>query len=432
MSEVKYPCDLAVIVERELGQKGIQISEVTLSRIFEIIYFASLKTEELQQISCSLTYIDPDNPDPNPPERIVADRWSYVKFNDYLKLDIKNIVKLAKAANPYSTSIAIYNKDNNLRIWGLIDQAHKYNNFINYESDTGPERPGLLNVSITGIGDISVFSGYSLIARLRHSNIIQNYNNIFHVGPISEILNRYAYQYIERIRGAVGNIFNKRVHWRATLYMDWLNTIKRILLHIQGFKHGGALLIIPNDCTTDLNIKYDINYDRLYTLLHENHKNSILLCDVEDYIFENYMSKRKKSMPLDSHINADCRRNDVEDSNNGISGCVRFISSLSCVDGLVLMSRELKVSGFGVEIRSDAELNNVYIAANSLATSESLKKIDSEQYGTRHRSMMRYCSKHEGSIGFVISQDGDIRAITKVNDKLIIWENIMVQLELEE
>jgi hypothetical protein len=42
--------------------------------------------------------------------------------------------------------------------------------------------------------------------------------------------------------------------------------------------------------------------------------------------------------------------------------------------------------------------------------------------------MMRYCSENEQALGFVISQDGDIRAIMKHQNKLMLWENINVQL----
>ena len=40
--------------------------------------------------------------------------------------------------------------------------------------------------------------------------------------------------------------------------------------------------------------------------------------------------------------------------------------------------------------------------------------------------MMRYCFAHHGSLGFVISQDGEIRAMTRVGARLIIWENLEV------
>ena len=41
--------------------------------------------------------------------------------------------------------------------------------------------------------------------------------------------------------------------------------------------------------------------------------------------------------------------------------------------------------------------------------------------------MMRYCFQHPGSVGFVISQDGEVRVITKVGERLVMWENIKLK-----
>lgn len=89
MEEIKYPYDLAGVVEAELKLKGVEDpSKVTLAKIFEIIYFSSLKTEDLQHISCSLTYINPNNPDPKPP-------GIYSSVKQYLKkLDSIDSAKL--------------------------------------------------------------------------------------------------------------------------------------------------------------------------------------------------------------------------------------------------------------------------------------------------------------------------------------------------
>jgi hypothetical protein len=62
------------------------------------------------------------------------------------------------------------------------------------------------------------------------------------------------------------------------------------------------------------------------------------------------------------------------------------------------------------------------------ATPRLLRPASLSQFGTRHRAMMRHCYENEGAVGFVISQDGDIRATTKVGDHLVLWENIHVQL----
>ena len=42
--------------------------------------------------------------------------------------------------------------------------------------------------------------------------------------------------------------------------------------------------------------------------------------------------------------------------------------------------------------------------------------------------MIRYCHERNGALGFVVSQDGDIQAMTRIGDKLVLWENVDVPL----
>ena len=41
--------------------------------------------------------------------------------------------------------------------------------------------------------------------------------------------------------------------------------------------------------------------------------------------------------------------------------------------------------------------------------------------------MMRYGHKVPGSLGFVIAQDGEVRAMTRVGEYLIVWDNLKSQ-----
>src|SRR6185437_3041602 len=84
--------------------------------------------------------------------------------------------------------------------------------------------------------------------------------------------------------------------------------------------------------------------------------------------------------------------------------------------------------GFGVEILGMRDVPEIYIASDNLATGQGLTKRDPQVYGTRHRSMMRFCAAHPGSIGFVVSQDGFVRAMTVFNGKLVMWENIQLEI----
>jgi hypothetical protein len=40
--------------------------------------------------------------------------------------------------------------------------------------------------------------------------------------------------------------------------------------------------------------------------------------------------------------------------------------------------------------------------------------------------MMRYCFAHPKSVVFVVSQDGEIRVMMRVKNRLIMWENLQV------
>ena len=79
---------------------------------------------------------------------------------------------------------------------------------------------------------------------------------------------------------------------------------------------------------------------------------------------------------------------------------------------------------FGVEIRTDAQLTALLVASS--ADLQKSRTVDAEVFGTRHRSMARFTSANPNSLGFVVSQDGDIRAITRVGNRTVLFENVKV------
>lgn len=91
------------------------------------------------------------------------------------------------------------------------------------------------------------------------------------------------------------------------------------------------------------------------------------------------------------------------------------------------MDNNLKVVGFGAVIKMAQMPNTVYVSRTARINLSKLLKVNPNNYGTRHRSMFSYCWNHANAIGFVVSQDGDIRAIIRVGKRLIMWENIRVQ-----
>ena len=426
MGLTRYPEDIARAVFSKV-KKGNDIfpSKDILIELFEILYFASIRTEEAEPIIFNIVYLDPNNPDPDPPKRKVRDRWGYVEFSKQIELNIPNVIKLAKASDPRSSSLAIFHGENDeLMIWGLIDQGNRYHDYVNHELEEGPERPGIFQASIEGPGFLVAYIEYQKIAELRVNRIIRKTVDVFSKGPIRDALEIGINRHLELVQNEVEkNVYSDRDHWDNSLTQHWFASICRILLRIKSYKHGGALLISGGRATRGLNIKYRILYNRLTDALIQRGVKLVELSYVSDQIYE-YL---EEEIPTDLYLDENVTGTELNSIRSEIDGSLWFISLLSRVDGLVLLSKHLSVRGFGVEIKSTKTPDVVYKSSTQVPSESGLQEVDYNYFGTRHRSMMRYCWSYPGSVGFVVSQDGDIRAMTRYDDKLIIWDNIKLQ-----
>lgn len=377
---MNYPKDLAKRVWSTIkSKKHIEIPIKILNNLFELMFFSSLKTEELAPITYSIVYIDPVTPDPKPPERLVADRWSCVEFKDNIPFNLSNIIKLAKASDPRSSSLAIYHDDKDeIFIWGFIDQINRYNDYINFESDAGPERPGVFQASVESQGYIIAYLGLRIIAELRQNRLVSNSLDVFKSGPIRDALQPSINMYIKKIKRTVNSsILQDRDHWEDTFSGLWISALCRLLIRIKNFKHGGAILLTSSLKSDGLNIKYGAKYDRLKKALLHRASLTIKKTYSSDLIFE-----EKKNIPIDIYLDESVFSSELDDVKNEIDGALWFLSLLSRVDGLILFTKHLSLKGFGVEIITKKDPKNVYRSKTISAGNTSLQKLDFNYFGT--------------------------------------------------
>ncbi|PWS26325.1 hypothetical protein DHW03_16200 [Pedobacter yonginense] len=428
--ENSRPNDLALLVlnKLRLSRSSSMLPELkVLEDLFDCLFYSSMCKEESELIKVTVTFIDPLNPDPAPPGHIVPERWSCISFDQRVPMTTKSLAKLSKAADPASSSLAVYYDEKGcIYIWGMIDQAMHYQNFLNYESDTGSEQPGLFQVSISDIGTLNVLFDYELLATLKHNVLVKRYLDVLTIGPISKMLRKNAdflkialQEYIEQIHP--GELY---LDWESFLDGLWIQTFSRLLLKIQNYQHGGAILIA--DDSVDLDVKYRIHYERLTLAMVAHAKASI-----DNFLAESKIQRdldgKKRSVSKSLYLKETGSFYNKQGTADEIKGAISFIASQTCVDGVVLFNRNMVSNGFGAVLRAKKMPRKIYVSSTATATPKSLEPHDPRNYGTRHRSMIAYCWNHPSSLGLVISQDGDIRAFSKIEDKLIMWENIKTQ-----
>jgi len=421
--------DLAGSVHSQLRERTNACPRMQdIIHLFEAMYSASLKTEESHPVVFHVVYIDPDNPDPHPPQRIVKDRWGYVRFSMSVPATPSNLAKLAMATDPRSSSLAVYHdRRGGLSVWGLVDQGNSYHDFVKYDMDEGPERPGIFQASIEGPGHIVVNDGYDTMSRLKVDALTGKPIDALKTGPLRQMLQCAVSDHVESVKSQVP--FEMYPH--VDMALDWLeqplSSLRRLLLRVQTFRQGGALLITPDTSGPDLNIKYAIDYDRLRSATATYVALVAQSLFVWDVIHGEYLEPDCEDMPVGLHLNDVIVRGDLDESRMELDGAIWLVSLLTRVDGAVLMDQTMRVKGFGVEITSIGEPPNLFIASGPRATRKMLREADHKSYGTRHRSVMRYCSQVPGSVGFVVSHDGDVRAIALIEGRLTMWENIRLE-----
>ena len=121
----------------------------------------------------------------------------HVPFERPLPFDVRTLAKLARAADPAVSSLAVFrDKKNKLFIWGMVDQEPRHSDYITLEAGTTPERPGLFQATITGVGNISVYQNDMLIGSLEQNTLVEEYHDVLWSGPVHDLLVGYLRSYL--------------------------------------------------------------------------------------------------------------------------------------------------------------------------------------------------------------------------------------------
>jgi len=115
---------LTRVVASKLRTLGFSSPRLSLIHaLLDRAYLASLRTEEGRFVRGSVTFADPRNPDVDPPILRRASYPAFTAFTDRMRLTPELLVKLSRAIDQWSGSIAVYGTTpSDLVAWGVVDQ----------------------------------------------------------------------------------------------------------------------------------------------------------------------------------------------------------------------------------------------------------------------------------------------------------------------
>ncbi len=423
---VAYPHDLALVVGSRLRRSHRPVSLSGLEAILETLYLVSLETEEGRPVRTSVFFIDRRRPNPVRLAGIAADHWKYTRLAQPLAFTPEVVSKLALAVDPTISAMAVDLDGSRPVLWGLIDQApHRFGRFISLEADTGPEMPGEFQVSIVGPASLSVRAGHRLIAELSRNALRTRFMDAISEGPLSKALRVHAAEWLEKVRPGLphGHGASRR-EWDGALIQLWLESLKRLLARIRNYGHGGTVLISGE--ARDLRPKYRLRYDRFPGALARLARAKVRRTVASDEVRGSYLERDAHMLPTGLYLDESVSSSDERDAASELEGCIGFIAALSRVDGLIWLDGRLCVKGFGTEITTKQAPRVLQKAKTTAAAPRTLAPFEYDAFGTRHRSIFRYCGRHPEALGFVVSHDGAVRGIMSGAHGVIVWDNLSV------
>jgi hypothetical protein len=200
----------------------------------------------------------------------------------------------------------------------------------------------------------------------------------------------------------VNDMLERQAAWRECLVLG------KLAEHIHADGHGGAVLIVPTEtgewsaslnpfafrlASPDSSLR-----DAIRRELHETHTQVETLPRVWQSDLPDYMKNA-----ITSAVGQRPWYNERD---------VRAVAALARVDGAIVMTKDLRVVGFGAKIavRSSTPPSVSMFRAEPGSQGIVISPLE-EVGGTRHQSAARFVDAHRDSVALVVSQDGHMSVL---------------------
>ena len=190
--------------------------------------------------------------------------------------------------------------DNEIVAWGVVDQLVQQNVRWHRESDEGGfDNPGLLTVTMDGIGDISAYHGDLFLGGVKGQALVTRENDALQSKSVAE----YGFDALALFAKAIARVLDddkREATILENLFTMWGTSIARLCIGLRQRGTGGAFLLTPKPIKAKLQVGHPFAYSRL--------RDSAIL-HVLDEQYSSDVEDAQRALTHKGHpVPADCRR----------------------------------------------------------------------------------------------------------------------------
>jgi hypothetical protein len=407
-----YPPDLArYVVANWPSEHALTISPEHLEEALVVAFQASLTTEETRPTRFRMLLTPPERlPESGTPTQGVL----RLRFDAPRALNADELRRLAPAV-PFETAlIAVHVDDGKLRVWGL---AHSGPAWL---APTWGGRSVVPNwtfdpiIHVSGPGQIAVRCAGKLIGAIERGLVVDATLDVFE----SEWLPAMFAREREHVRAAhdarQAKVQSPTSAEHSLVGKVGQHMLRRAIQIVRGARHGGLFLVLDTHdgmrpLPSSLHVKYRLHQDE------PSHRYQSLLLRILEAVAA---ATTKPSVGwVDFASNESPLFANLEQEVFELS---RVLANLTAIDGALVLDKRFGVLGFGVEVSAELPApRRVWRALDAEGTQRQVEDV--ENVGTRHRAAYRFVSEHPGGLAVVVSQDGGVTFVAKLDAEVVFW-----------
>lgn len=380
-----------------------------LTELISALYQASLLFEEGHAVECHVVWATLAQLEAQPVKLL---DFHLLRFAEPRAWNEQELRRLSPAVQYPSSLLAVEQAPSGqLQIWGMLFSEHKWDQVLDSPGQEPLAPPQALLIQVSRPGSISFYYGARRLLTLQRGHID---GHGFLQFPMAWGKGRFGenHQLAGHLLGEAPLApAHDELMLQLVLYMQ-----RRALTRMRANGHGGLVVLVPTARVAALTTPGGVLRPK-YRLLPAGagpRYSSVIQALVQRLL---ELGKASWDFLQDSH---DEQLRNLTAQIDHFADC---LAGMTAVDGALVLTQQIDIVGFGVEIQAtQVPLNAVYQALD--VEGINLQAVPADHGGTRHRAAYRLCLAAPDCLAIVVSQDGNVQFVHNQDGKVVFWDQL--------
>ncbi|WP_375419260.1 putative sensor domain DACNV-containing protein [uncultured Hymenobacter sp.] len=412
MTPAYYPSEIAGALHERWPAAGVNAlpEQPVLAQFLSTIYQASLLREEGRPVECHVvlaTAAQLAAPFPLPTG------YHVVAFGEPRPWDEQEVRRLSPAVARPSTLLAVHQTAaGELVLWGLLVTDMPWDHLPGSPPPAPGEVPPVLVVHVQGPGTLTCYCGATRVLTLRAGRVdghgFLQFPEAWSRGRFEEVPEEYA-----RLSGLAQRPTAAQLGLIGLLGQ---HVQRRAVARVRAGGHGGLLVFVSPQAVAELLAPGGLLQPKYPT----QELGTGARCG---HLFLAIVQRQTELGDVSWAYYQQSRDATLRTLAAAVDHFADLLADLMAVDGALVLTKNMELVGFGVEIRApQVAVDQVYRALD--LESEQLHAEPADQGGTRHRAAYRLCLAAPDCLAVAVSQDGGVQLVHHHAGKIVFWSQL--------